>query len=207
MKIVRNDNNKKMKEPETGKTDLQIISFASQKEFEIWQEENHDITEGIWIRFYKKKSGVATIVYDEALDVALCYGWIDGQLKKHDENSYLQKFTPRRPKSMWSKRNKDHVLRLEKEGRMKPSGVKEVEDAKKDGRWERAYDSPGNMTVPEDFMIELSKNKKTLEFFESLNKANKYTIGWRLQTAKNNETRGMRMFEILSMMENGLKFH
>ena len=196
-----------MIEPETWKTDLQIISFSTQKDFEIWQEENHNNTKGIWIRFYKKNSDISTIIYDEALDVALCYGWIDGQVKKYDEYSYLQKFTPRRPKSMWSKRNKDHVLRLEKECRMKLSGIIEVENAKKDGRWDRAYDSPGKMTVPEDFMIEISKNKQALEFFESLNKANKYTIGWRLQTAKNKETRERKMFEILNMMEKGLKFH
>ena len=187
--------------------ELQVISFVSPSEFESWLElNNHEVKE-IWIRFYKKNSDVTTIMYDEALDVALCYGWIDGQVKKYDEYSYLQKFTPRRPKSMWSKRNKDHVLRLEKEGRMNPSGIKEVENAKKDGRWERAYDSPGGMTVPEDFMHELTKNKKALEFFESLNKANKYSIGWRLQTAKNNETRERRMLEILNMMEKGFKFH
>jgi uncharacterized protein YdeI (YjbR/CyaY-like superfamily) len=189
------------------KPDLRILSFASQLEFESWLEQNHTETNGIWLRFYKKNSGIETINYDEALDVALCYGWIDGQVKKYDEHSYLQKFTPRRANSMWSKRNKEHVARLEKEGKMKPSGIKEVEKAKTDGRWEKAYDSPGSMVVPDDFILELVKNKKALEFFESLNKTNKYTIGWRLQTAKNEATREKRLKEILMMMENEKKFH
>jgi len=122
------------------KTELQVISFVSHIEFESWLEQNNHEVTGIWVRFYKKGSGIPTIVYKEALDVALCYGWIDGQLKKYDENSYIQKFTPRRPKSMWSKRNIDHVARLEKEGRLKQSGIMAVEAAKEDGRWERAYD-------------------------------------------------------------------
>jgi len=189
------------------KHDMQIISFVSQNQFESWMEENNSFTEGIWVRFYKKNSFVISMNYQEALDVALCYGWIDGQVKKHDDLSYIQKFTPRRTKSMWSKRNKEHVMRLLKENRMKPPGLTEVENAKKDGRWERAYDSPGNMTVPEDFILKLSTNKKAFEFFESINKTNKYTIGWRLQTAPSQEIREKRMNEILLMMEKGEKFH
>jgi len=195
------------KDSDIPKSKLQIISFASQNRFESWLEENNSLNEGIWVRFYKKNSLVNSLKYQEALDVALCYGWIDGQVKKYDDLSYIQKFTPRRSKSMWSKRNKDHVSRLENENRMKPSGIREVEKAKNDGRWDKAYDSPGKMIVPDDFILELSKNKKALEFFESLNKTNKYTIGWRLQTAKNAEARGKRMKEILSMMEKGEKFH
>jgi uncharacterized protein YdeI (YjbR/CyaY-like superfamily) len=191
----------------TEKTDLQLLSFATQLEFEYWLEQNNTLTAGIWIRFFKKDSGTPTITYDEALDVALCYGWIDGQVKKYDLNSYMQKFTPRRAKSMWSKRNIDHFTRLEAEGKVKPSGLKEAERAKTDGRWEKAYDSPGNMVVPDDFMLRLSTNKKALSFFESLNKTNKYTIGWRLQTAKTDKTREKRMEEILRMMEQEQKFH
>jgi len=195
------------KDAELSKTDLQIISFVSQDHFESWMEENNSLTEGIWVRFYKKNSFTKSINYDEALDVALCYGWIDGQVKKFDELSYIQKFTPRRSKSMWSKRNREHVSRLEKENRMKLSGIKEVEKAKNDGRWEKAYDSPGKMIVPDDFVVELSKNKRAFEFFERLNKANKYSIGWRLQTAKNPEIREKRFNEILIMMDKGEKFH
>ena len=187
--------------------DIPILSFESQKDWEEWLSRNYDLQVGIWVRFYKKGSGVHSIVYDQALDGALCFGWIDGQVKKLDENSYIQKFTPRRARSMWSKRNIDHVSRLEKEGKMQPSGIKEVEKAKKDGRWERAYDSPGNMEIPDDFLRELSKNKKALEFFDSLNKTNKYTIGWRLQTAKSADSREKRMKEILIMMDKGEKFH
>jgi len=140
------------------KTYFQIISFNSKEAFESWLDQNQGIAKGIWLRFYKKGSGIPSIVYKEALDVALCYGWIDSQVDKSNEASYLQKFTPRRPKSMWSKRNIENVMRLEEEGRMRPSGLLEVEKAKSDGRWEKAYDSPGNMEIPEDFMQELSKN-------------------------------------------------
>jgi uncharacterized protein YdeI (YjbR/CyaY-like superfamily) len=192
---------------ESQKSDLQIVSFNSPTDFDNWLELNRINTKGIWVRFFRKNSGITSITYDEALDVALCYGWIDGQVKKHDENSYLQKFTPRRPKSMWSKRNVDHITRLETEGRMKPSGMIEVEKAKKDGRWESAYDSQGKMVVPVDFIELLSKNKKAFDFFESLNKTNKYSIGWRLQTAKNPETREKRIMEIINMMNKGEKFH
>ena len=192
---------------ESQKSDLQIVSFSSPVEFGNWLELNIINTKGIWVRFFKKNSGITTITYDEALEVALCYGWIDGQVKKYDEKSYLQKFTPRRPKSMWSKRNVDHITRLETEGRMKPTGMKEVEKAKKDGRWERAYDSRGEMVVPVDFIELLSKNKNAFKFFESLNKTNKYSIGWRLQTAKNPETREKRIMEIINMMNKGEKFH
>lgn len=187
--------------------DYQIIPFASQDEFSNWLEMNHKETSGVWVRFYKKNSGITTIIYDEALDIALCYGWIDGQVKKFDENSYLQKFTPRRSKSLWSKRNKNHVTRLEKEGKMKCSGIREVEAAKEDGRWEIAYDSPGNMEIPDDFIQEISKNAQALAFFATLNKTNLYTIGWRLQTAKNPETRLRRMTAIIEMLEKEQKFH
>ena len=187
--------------------DLPVLSFSLIDEWESWLENNHDNDKGIWLRFFKKNSCVITFSYDEALDVALCYGWIDGQLKTFDEKSYIQKFTHRRPKSMWSKRNIQHIIRLEKEGKLKPSGLKEVDAAKADGRWEKAYSSPGNMKIPEDFIKELSKNKKALAFFESLNKTNKYTIGWRLETAKNTETREKRIKEIINMMVKGKKFH
>jgi len=191
----------------SSKVDLPVIQFATQKEFESWLEQNHADMNGIWVRFFKKNSGLKTIVYDEALDVALCYGWIDGQVKKYDENSYLQKFTPRRHKSMWSKRNKEHVARLEQEGRMKCSGIREVEAAKEDGRWEIAYDSPGKMEIPADFIREISKKPKAQAFFETLNKTNLYTIGWRLQTAKNPQTRLKRMTAIIEMLEKEEKFH
>lgn len=179
---------------------LPVLSFETQSEWEKWLAQNHGLTTGIWLRIFKKASKVKTIVYAEALEEALCYGWIDGQLKPYDEQSYLQRFTPRRPRSIWSKRNIENITRLEENGKLKPSGLKEIEAAKADGRWAAAYDSPSEMKIPDDFMTELSKNKEALTFFESLTKTNKYAIGWRLQTAKKPETREKRMKQILEMM-------
>jgi len=144
--------------------DLPILAFATQSALEKYYTEHHT-TSGIWLRLYKKNSSVPSVNYDQALDVALCYGWIDGQVKKYDEQSYLQRFTPRRPKSVWSKRNRDHVTRLIHEGRMKESGLKEVESAKADGRWDAAYDSPKNIVVPDDFLRALAENRRAEEFF------------------------------------------
>jgi uncharacterized protein YdeI (YjbR/CyaY-like superfamily) len=189
------------------KSNLEIISFGSPAEWEHWLGQNHAASKGIWLRFYKKGSGIASVYYSEALDVALCYGWIDGQLKKYDELSYIQRFTPRRPRSLWSKRNIDHIARLTNEGRMKPAGLIEAEAAKADGRWQAAYDSQGAMSLPDDFVKELKKNNKALAFYESLNKANQYAIAWRIQTAKRPETREKRKQEILEMLVREEKFH
>jgi len=184
-----------------------VKSFTAPRTWHTWLTKNHATSEGVWLRFFKKLSGKKSLTHDEALDEALCYGWIDGQLARYDDISWLQKFTPRRPKSMWSKRNREHVARLSMENRMKPAGRREVASAKDDGRWEQAYDSPKSMKVPEDFLKELRKNKKALAFFGTLNKANTYAIGWRLQTAAKPETRERRMKQILRMMSEGKKFH
>lgn len=189
------------------KVDLPMSSFKSPKNWSSWLAKNHAKSSGIWLRLFKKDSGVASVTYAEALDEALCYGWIDGQLDKYDEKSWLRKFTPRRPTSVWSKRNIEHVNRLIRAGKMKPVGLKEVEAAKADGRWGRAYDSPGAMQVPKDFLKELSKDQIAQAFFETLNKANTYAIAWRLQTAKKPETRAKRMQAILEMLKRGEKFH
>lgn len=189
------------------KVELPIIFFSTSEEWRQWLEVNYHDLKGVWLRFYKKGSGIASLNHETALDEALCFGWIDGQAKGYDEESYLQKFTPRRARSIWSKRNIEHIARLEKEGKMRPSGWKEVEAAKADGRWDRAYDSPGNMTIPEDFLKDLSKDKKAAVFFENLNKTNKYAIVWRLQTAKKQETREKRKKEIIEMLARGEKFH
>jgi uncharacterized protein YdeI (YjbR/CyaY-like superfamily) len=182
-------------------------SFKNKEDFGKWLGKNHAKSEGIWLRFYKKDSGVLTVTHDEALDEALCYGWIDGQLKKCDDKSWLQKFTPRRAKSIWSKRNADRALELIKVKKMKPAGQKEIDLAKEDGRWEKVYDSPGNMKIPDDFIKEISKNKKAFKFYKSLNRANLYAITWRLQTAKKPETRKNRMTKIIEMLSKGEKFH
>jgi uncharacterized protein YdeI (YjbR/CyaY-like superfamily) len=186
---------------------MQIMSFRSPRAFRAWLQKNHGRSEGIWLRIYKKDSGVATVTYAEALDQALCYGWIDGQKQPHDEPSWLQKFTPRRPNSGWSKNNTKHAERLIKSGAMTAAGLKEVEGAKADGRWQAAYDSFGSGAVPDDFLKELARNKKAKAFFATLNKTNLYSIVYRLQTAKQPETRAKRMAAIIAKLARGEKFH
>lgn len=184
-----------------------IIAFKTAEIFETWLETNHDISTGIWLKIYKKDSGEQTITYAQALDEALCFGWIDGQRKSFDEKAFLQKFCPRRPKSIWSKINIGHVERLSEAKRMRPAGMKAVEQAKEDGRWAQAYDSPSKMTIPDYFLTALSKNKKADLVFKTLNKANLFAIGFRLQTAKKQETRDKRMKDIIDMLSREEKFH
>ena len=186
---------------------MKTIRFKSSAEFRRWLEINHAKSDGIWLRFYKKSSGEKTISRAEALDEALCFGWIDGQANPMDDQSWIQKFTPRRAKSGWSKLNTQHIERLTKAGAITLAGVKAVEAAKANGRWKAAYDSPRNALPPEDFLKELNKNKKAKAFFKTLNKANIYSIVYRLQTAKKPETREKRMKLILAMMDQGKTFH
>jgi len=191
----------------TNRNIVQILHFEASPDLRRWLEKNHAATDGIWLRFFKKASGEKSVTYAEALDEALCFGWIDGQLKPRDKISWLQKFTPRRPKSLWSERNTQHVERLTKAGAMAAAGLRAAEAAKADGRWQAAYSSPGKALPPDDFLKELAKNKKAKAFFESLNKANVYSIVYRLQTARKPETRAKRMKIILAMMSQGKKFH
>ena len=188
-------------------TMIKTMSFTSPRDFRIWLAKNHSQSEGIWLRIFKKDSGVTTVTYSEALDQALCFGWIDGQKKPHDETSWLQKFTPRRAKSGWSKNNTQHAERLMKSGEMDPAGLKEIEAAKTDGRWKAAYDSFGAAAMPSDFLTELGRNRKAQAFFATLNKTNLYSITYRLQTAKKPETRLKRMRAIIEMLSRGEKFH
>jgi uncharacterized protein YdeI (YjbR/CyaY-like superfamily) len=189
------------------KDELQVMAFASAKEWGRWLAGSQARSSGVWLRLFKKDSGTASVSHAEALAIALCYGWIDGQLKKYDEESWLHKFTPRRPKGVWSKRNREMAEQLTAARKMKPAGVKEIEAAKQDGRWERAYDSPSKMGVPADFLKALAKNSRAKIFFATLNKANTYAITWRLQTAKKPETREKRMQAILEMLAEGRQFH
>jgi uncharacterized protein YdeI (YjbR/CyaY-like superfamily) len=181
--------------------------FRNQKSFRDWLEKNHTKSNGLWIRFYKKGCGKKTITRAEALEEALCFGWIDGQLDRFDDQSWIQRFTPRRSKSGWSKINTQHAQRLIEAGKITDAGKKEVEAAKADGRWDAAYASPRDAYPPEDFLQELNKNKKAKDFFETLNRANVYAIVYRLQTAKKPETRARRMKLILAMMDQGQTFH
>jgi uncharacterized protein YdeI (YjbR/CyaY-like superfamily) len=188
-------------------SDSVVVACPSAKQWSRWLAANHAGSKGVWLRFFKKSSKIASVSHAEALAVALCFGWIDGQLKNHDEQSWLRKFTPRRPRSIWSKRNCEIVEELQAAGKMKPAGLREVAAAKEDGRWGRAYDSPSKMTVPADFIKKLAGNKKARLFFDTLSKANLYAIAWRLQTAKKAETREKRMKAIIAMLAKGKAFH
>ena len=188
-------------------SDVPIVSFESPEAWEQWLAENHESSSGIWMRISKVTAQIRSITYDEALDAALCYGWIDGRKRALDDQSWLQKFTPRRPRSIWSQRNTEHIERLTTAGRMTPLGLVQVEAAKRDGRWQRAYAPPSAIQIPEDFLAELNKLPKAKAFFETLNKRNTFPVAYRLQSAKRPETRQRRMNEILAMLERGEKFY
>lgn len=187
--------------------ELPVILFEHKKAWETWLNENQAASGGIWLRIAKKASGVQSVSYDEALEVALCYGWIDGQKKTYDETSYLQKLTPRGAKSIWSKINTEKVEKLIERGLMQPAGLKAVESAKQDGRWQAAYDSFSRASVPDDFQSELDKNAQAKAFFATLNQQNRYAILFRIQTAKRAETRIKRIQQIISMLEKNEKIH
>jgi uncharacterized protein YdeI (YjbR/CyaY-like superfamily) len=184
-------------------TELPILPFETKKKFADWLAKNHDKSSGLWLKIAKKATGISTVTYAEALDVALCYGWIDGQKNSFDEQYFLQKFTPRRPKSIWSKINVGHVERLIASGEMKPSGLKAVEAAKQDGRWEAAYSSQKVIEVPADFQSALDKNKKAKVFFEGLTGSRRYAFLFRIETAKKAETRQKRIQQFVEMLAKG----
>lgn len=183
------------------------IFFDSPCAFRSWLEKNHGTETEIWVGFWKKASGKTGMDYHQALDEALCFGWIDGLVNKHDALSYKQRFTPRKAKSVWSKINTQNIERLIQEGKMMPAGMAAVEAAKADGRWANAYESPTNTKIPEDFLKELRKNTKANEYFKTLNKTNLFAIAYRLQSAKKKETRIRRIIAILHMLEKGEKFY
>ena len=184
-----------------------MMTFTNPQDLRVWLATNCHQSDGVWLRIYKKQSGVRSVTYAEALDQALCFGWIDGQKKAYDEQSWLQRFTPRRSKSGWSKINTKHAERLIESGEMTPAGLKEVNAAKADGRWEEAYESFGGAVIPEDFLKKLALNKAASAFFKSLNKTNLYSIAYRLQTAKKPETRERRIQAIIEKLSRGERFH
>ena len=186
---------------------MKTLAFKSPGAFRGWLEKNHAGREGLWMRIFKKDSGRKSITYAEALDQSLCFGWIDGQKQARDELSWLQKFTPRRAGSSWSKVNTGHVQRLIKTARMTPAGLEVVEAARADGRWQAAYDSPRAAAPPEDFLQALEANNNAKAVFATLNKANVYAIVYRLQTARKPETRERRLRQILEMLGRGERFH
>jgi uncharacterized protein YdeI (YjbR/CyaY-like superfamily) len=187
--------------------DLPIVLFALPGALEAWLEENHAASEGIWLKIAKKGSGVQSVSYGEALEIALCFGWIDSQKRGHDEKHFLQRFTPRRPRGRWSRINRDKAEELIAAGAMRPAGLAEVEAAKADGRWEAAYEGQRNATVPDDLQRELDSNAVAHETFVALSSSNRYAIIYRLNDAKRAETRERRLRQFIEMLERGESIH
>jgi uncharacterized protein YdeI (YjbR/CyaY-like superfamily) len=181
---------------------LPIQSFETRQSWEAWLNENHQGSNGLWLKIAKKEAGIPSIDYSEALDTALCFGWIDSQKASFDEQYWLQKFTPRRPNSKWSKANCERVEALLAQGRMQPAGLRQVELARADGRWEAAYDSQSKISIPDDLQSELDRNPEAKAFFATLKGANRYAILYRIQTAKKPETRVARIKKFVEMLEN-----
>jgi uncharacterized protein YdeI (YjbR/CyaY-like superfamily) len=178
--------------------------FPTPSSFESYLFQNHSTNQtGLWLKIAKKNSPIPSITYDQALDTALCYGWIDGQRKSLDATHFIQRFTPRRKKSLWSQRNVDKVAVLIAAGRMKPAGQAQVDAARDDGRWERAYSSSSNVTVPEDFENAIEGNEAAGEFWRGLGKTKRYSFLWRLETAKRPETRRKRIEQFVELLAAG----
>ena len=186
-------------------TELPILPFASKKKWAAWLARQHEKSSGVWLQLAKKDSGIPSVTYEEAVAAALCYGWIDGQKKAHDDKYWLQKFTPRGPKSIWSKINTEKAERLIASGEMQPAGLKAIEAARNDGRWDAAYDSQKNIAIPEDFQAALDQNRKAKAFFSTLKSAERYSILFRIQTTKKPETRAKRIQQFVEMLEKNEK--
>ncbi|HEX8391796.1 MAG TPA: YdeI/OmpD-associated family protein [Longimicrobium sp.] len=188
-------------------SDYPILLFADRAAFRAWLSEHHASQRGLWLRIAKAASPLQSVTYAEALDVALCFGWIDGQKKTYDADTFLQKFTPRQKRSPWSKRNREHVERLVAAGEMHPAGLAAVEAAKADGRWDRAYDSATTVTVPDDFQAALAEHTEAQAFFETLKGANRYAILYRIHTAVKPETRARRIADFVAMLQRRETLH
>lgn len=189
------------------KDDLPVLPFASQDDWETWLETHHAASPGLWLQIAKKASGVPTVTYAEALDVALCFGWIDGQKASYDETYFLQRFTPRRPRSKWSKINVDKVAELEAVGRMRPAGAAQVASAKADGRWQAAYGGSATIEVPADLQAALDANPAAQAFFDTISRANRYAILYRVHDAKRPQTRAQRIATFVDMLAEGKTIH
>jgi uncharacterized protein YdeI (YjbR/CyaY-like superfamily) len=196
-----------MKSKPRAGSNLPVQLFEDKKGWEDWMDKNHLTSSGLWLRIAKKAANIKSLSYAEALGVALCYGWIDGQKKTYDETTWLQKFTPRGPRSIWSTINREKAKELIKKGLMKPAGLRAIERAKENGQWGAAYDSQSKITLPEDFQAELDKNPKAKAFYGTLNSINRYAILFRLQTPKKPETRAKRLRQFIDMLEKNEKLH
>lgn len=182
-----------------------LLTFENGAAWEVWLKENYTLQTGIWMKIAKKNTGIASITQPEALDACLCYGWIDGQRRSYDDKYFLQKYTPRRKKSLWSKVNIEKVEALIAADRMQEPGLQAILDAKADGRWDAAYESQKNATVPPDLEAALNQNQKAKVFFESLKKAERYSVLWRLMTAKTPEVRAERLSKMIKLLESEKK--
>ena len=185
------------------KADPPTLPFASQAKWAAWLAKHHGEQDGVWVKFAKKALGIPTVTFQEALDVALCWGWIDGQSRSLDEDWYLQRFTPRRARSTWSKRNRTKALELIESGEMKPPGLAEVERAKADGRWDAAYDPPSTIQVPDDLREALDASPKAAALFAKLDGQNRYAILFRIHQAKRPETRARRIAQFVEQLARG----
>ena len=186
---------------------METLSFADARAFDAWLARHHATHEGVWLKLAKKGAGVPSVSYAEAIEVALVWGWIDGQKRALDERFWLQKFTRRGARSLWSKINRDKATALIAAGKMQPAGLAEVERARRDGRWERAYDGARTSTVPDDLAAALARNARAKKLFATLDAANRYAILWRVQTAKKAETRARRIAELVAMLARGEVLH
>jgi uncharacterized protein YdeI (YjbR/CyaY-like superfamily) len=184
-----------------------IMTLDSRQNWEAWLDGNHRTSSGIWLRLAKKGSTLQTVTYKDALEVALCYGWIDGQKKPESSEAWLQRFLPRSGVSLWSKINREKVSALMEAGKLKPAGLEAVENARRTGRWDAAYDSPRTAVVPPDLAQALAANARAKQFFESLDSANRYAILWRIQTVKRAETRSRKIAHFIEMLQRDEKVH
>lgn len=188
-------------------SDLPVLTFETQSAWEAWLDEHHADTPGLWLKIAKKGTAIPTISYAEALEAALCYGWIDGQKAALDEQFWLQKFTPRQPRSVWSRVNREKALALVAAGRMRPAGQRQIELAQADGRWEAAYESQRTIAVPPDLQSALDSNPDAAQFFGTLDSANRYAILWRIHQAKKAETRAARIQQFIGMLSRHERIH
>lgn len=187
--------------------ELPIHLFAGQAELEEWLEENHDSSQGVWLKIAKKGAREPSVTYDEAVELALCFGWIDSQVRRFDDQHYIQRFTPRRPRGRWSKINREKAEALIAAGKVRSAGLAEIEAAKADGRWEAAYEGQRTAKVPPDLQREFDASPAAAEFFASLSSANRYAVVYRLDDAKKPETRERRLRKFVAMLERGEKIH
>lgn len=196
-----------MTRAKNARRDLPVIAFASREAWDAWLSAQPPGAKGLWLKLARKSSGIASVSRDEAVDTALCHGWIDGQLDPFDENYWLVRFTPRKPASIWSEKNRARALELVKLGRMRPAGMREIERAQSDGRWDKAYASQRTAEVPEDLAAALAKSPKAGAFFATLNRVNRYAILYRTHTAKRPETRAVRIAKFVAMLAKGETIH